>query len=204
VTDQQPTPAEAVTIRDLSLTLHVPMGTVVKALMNLGTMKTVTQPLTDDEIALITEQITNAPDDPPDGRRYRELPGPRPPKPRRPRGSGTSGFASRADHDPPDPRLRRRRRTSRATPEGAAPQASLRNTGAGDGLPARLRRIVEEGRLLPSASFDRNLNARLARTLEVAHVGYDGVLGFLATTKMPSTIRSSFGQRAKTPIEAWP
>jgi Translation initiation factor IF-2, N-terminal region len=57
VTDDQPT------LRDLSLKLNVSMVTLVKGLMNLGVMKTATQPLTREEVDFLTKRVRSAPDD---------------------------------------------------------------------------------------------------------------------------------------------
>jgi Translation initiation factor IF-2, N-terminal region len=57
VTDDQPT------LRDLSLKLNVSMVTLVKGLMNLGVMKTATQPLTREEVDFLTKLVRSAPDD---------------------------------------------------------------------------------------------------------------------------------------------
>ena len=45
------------TVKDLSAALGVPVPQIMKVLMNLGTMKTVTQSLTDDEIELIAAEL---------------------------------------------------------------------------------------------------------------------------------------------------
>jgi translation initiation factor IF-2 len=45
------------TVKDLSSALGVPVPQIMKVLMNLGTMKTVTQSLTDDEIGLIAAEL---------------------------------------------------------------------------------------------------------------------------------------------------
>jgi translation initiation factor IF-2 len=44
-------------VKDLSAALGVPVPQIMKVLMNLGTMKTVTQSLTDDEIELIAAEL---------------------------------------------------------------------------------------------------------------------------------------------------
>jgi translation initiation factor IF-2 len=46
-----------VTLRDFSQALGVAMPQIIKLLMNLGTMKTATQSLTDDEVALIAAEL---------------------------------------------------------------------------------------------------------------------------------------------------
>src|SRR5436305_736282 len=46
-----------VTLRDFSQALGVAMSQIIKLLMNLGTMKTATQSLTDDEVALIAAEL---------------------------------------------------------------------------------------------------------------------------------------------------
>ncbi|HWB21257.1 MAG TPA: translation initiation factor IF-2 [Gaiellaceae bacterium] len=46
-----------VTVRDFSQALGVAMGQLIKMLMDLGTMKTATQSLTDDEVALISAEL---------------------------------------------------------------------------------------------------------------------------------------------------
>jgi Translation initiation factor IF-2, N-terminal region len=56
-TDDQPT------LRDLSLKLNVSMVTLVKGLMSLGVMKTATQPLTREEVDILTKLVRSAPDD---------------------------------------------------------------------------------------------------------------------------------------------
>ena len=45
------------TVKDVSHALGVPVPQIMKVLMNLGTMKTVTQSLTDDEIELIANEV---------------------------------------------------------------------------------------------------------------------------------------------------
>jgi translation initiation factor IF-2 len=46
-----------VTLRDFSQAVGVSMGQIIKLLMNLGTMKTATQSLTDDEVELIAAEL---------------------------------------------------------------------------------------------------------------------------------------------------
>ena len=46
-----------VTLRDFSQALGVAMPQIIKLLMNLGTMKTATQSLTDDEVLLIAAEL---------------------------------------------------------------------------------------------------------------------------------------------------
>jgi translation initiation factor IF-2 len=46
-----------VTVRDFSQALGVPMGQLIKMLMDLGAMKTATQSLTDDEVELIAGEL---------------------------------------------------------------------------------------------------------------------------------------------------
>src|SRR6185312_5698166 len=46
-----------VTVRDLSQALGVPMGQLIKMLMELGPMKTATQSLSDDEVELIAVEL---------------------------------------------------------------------------------------------------------------------------------------------------
>jgi translation initiation factor IF-2 len=46
-----------VTVRDFSQALGVPMGQLIKMLMDLGQMKTATQSLTDDEVELIAAEL---------------------------------------------------------------------------------------------------------------------------------------------------
>ena len=46
-----------VTLRDFSQALGVAMPQIIKLLMNLGTMKTATQSLTDDEVELIAAEL---------------------------------------------------------------------------------------------------------------------------------------------------
>src|SRR5881296_1040093 len=46
-----------VTLRDFSQALGVAMPQIIKLLMNLGTMKTATQSLTDDEVMLIAAEL---------------------------------------------------------------------------------------------------------------------------------------------------
>ena len=46
-----------VTLRDFSQALGVSMPQIIKLLMNLGTMKTATQSLTDDEVELIAAEL---------------------------------------------------------------------------------------------------------------------------------------------------
>ncbi|HEX3807759.1 MAG TPA: translation initiation factor IF-2 N-terminal domain-containing protein, partial [Gaiellaceae bacterium] len=46
-----------VTLRDFSQALGVAMPQLIKLLMNLGTMKTATQSLTDDEVELIAAEL---------------------------------------------------------------------------------------------------------------------------------------------------
>jgi translation initiation factor IF-2 len=46
-----------VTVRDLSQALGVPMGEIIKILMNLGQMRTATQSLTDEEVELIAAEL---------------------------------------------------------------------------------------------------------------------------------------------------
>src|SRR3954452_21954504 len=46
-----------VTVRDFSKALGVPMGQLIKMLMDLGQMKTATQSLTDDEVELIAAEL---------------------------------------------------------------------------------------------------------------------------------------------------
>ena len=45
------------TVKDLSSALGVPVPQIMKVLMNLGTMKTITQSLTDDELELIATEL---------------------------------------------------------------------------------------------------------------------------------------------------
>src|SRR5215510_4875601 len=45
------------TVRDFSQALGVPMGQLIKMLMDLGTMKTATQSLSDDEVELIAGEL---------------------------------------------------------------------------------------------------------------------------------------------------
>jgi translation initiation factor IF-2 len=46
-----------VTVKDLSQALGVPMGDLIKILMNLGQMRTATQSLSDDEVELIAAEV---------------------------------------------------------------------------------------------------------------------------------------------------
>src|SRR5438034_8541480 len=46
-----------VTVRDLSQALGVPMGQLIKMLMDLGQMKTATQSLSDEEVELIAVEL---------------------------------------------------------------------------------------------------------------------------------------------------
>jgi len=46
-----------VTVRDLSQALGVPMGEIIKILLNLGQMRTATQSLTDEEVELIAAEL---------------------------------------------------------------------------------------------------------------------------------------------------
>src|SRR6476660_3649230 len=46
-----------VTVRDLSQALGVPMGQLIKMLMDLGQMKTATQSLSDEEVELIAAEL---------------------------------------------------------------------------------------------------------------------------------------------------
>src|SRR6476659_9476202 len=45
------------TVRDFSQALGVPMGQLIKMLMDLGTMKTATQSLSDDEVELLAAEL---------------------------------------------------------------------------------------------------------------------------------------------------
>src|ERR671935_3333522 len=47
-----------VTVRDFSQAVGVSMPEIIKLLMNLGTMKTATQSLTDDEVELIAAELS--------------------------------------------------------------------------------------------------------------------------------------------------
>ena len=46
-----------VTVKDLSQTLGVPMGELIKILMSLGQMRTATQSLSDEEVELIATEV---------------------------------------------------------------------------------------------------------------------------------------------------
>src|ERR1700728_4169690 len=46
-----------VTLRDFSQALGVPMGQIIKMLMEMNSMKTATQTLTDDEVELIAAEL---------------------------------------------------------------------------------------------------------------------------------------------------
>src|SRR5919202_6391428 len=46
-----------VTVRDFSQALGVPMGQLIKMLMDLGQLKTATQSLTDEEVELIAAEL---------------------------------------------------------------------------------------------------------------------------------------------------
>ena len=46
-----------VTVKDLSQALGVPMGELIKILMNLGQMRTATQSLSDEEVEIIATEI---------------------------------------------------------------------------------------------------------------------------------------------------
>src|SRR5262245_25291140 len=66
------------TVRDFSQALGVPMGQLIKMLMDLGTMKTATQSLSDDEIELLAVElkreitIKHADDDDPEPEAYED------------------------------------------------------------------------------------------------------------------------------------
>src|SRR5918996_797139 len=46
-----------VTVKDLSQALGVPMGELIKILMNLGQMRTATQSLSDEEVEIIAAEL---------------------------------------------------------------------------------------------------------------------------------------------------
>lgn len=110
-----PNKDEPQTIRSLSETLGVRMTSVIKALMSTGTMKTALQPLTDEEVELVTTLIRTRPDDfsgPPPSRKPPRPPRGRPPsgpdesgvrEPRGPRPRPAAGAAAAPEDESPSP-----------------------------------------------------------------------------------------------------